>query len=508
VSVSVSVNGRARSTVMMWRRGTEDTLLVDEANIASSKGRAALVEQLEAPLRADAAALLEQLAIRVTHAREIAADAPAGEAGPFPHVVPWGAYPGEGAVDAEEILDDLCALFGQYVILPPHAAEAIALWVVHTHVTDVAEYTPYILVTSPVRECGKTTLLELLVHLAYRAQFTGGITAAALYRRIDRLSPTMLLDELDTRLRGDAGEMLRGVLNTGFQRSGRVTICVGEDHEERDFSTFGPKVLSGIGRVWNTVTSRSIPIRLARASKAQLGELRKIRGDTIGRTCLPYQRRIRRWTDEVTETLRVTDPVLPRELSARQCDVWRPLLAIADTVSVTWGKKARAAALALHGLAEEEGDYGLLMLQDVQDIFKACGTDAVFTSTILEVLCAREDRPWPEYRHDRPITPRGVASLLGRFGVKPGSVRVGADTGKGYKLEALAPVFRTYLGTLDPSVTSVTNAGVTDVTDRNQGVSVRDDGVIRHPDGSQELTPARLAELQALQRGQREALHA
>lgn len=471
VSASAAVNGRARCAVTLWRRGTEETLRVDEFNIVSAKARVEFASYVEKPLIRDTLAVLANLAIRVAQAREAGVpEKPPVEDATFPAVVPW-----ENAVDGETLLDDLCALLRQYVVLPEHADVAIALWLVHTHVTDVTDYTPYILVTSPARECGKTTLLELLLRLAHRAQMTGGITAAGLYRRIHRLSPTMLLDELDGRLRGDGGELLRCVLNTGFQRGGKFTICVGDEHEDKDFNTFCPKVLAGIGRVWDTVTSRSIPIRLARAARDELAKLRKIRGDTIAGICLPYQRRIRRWVTDVTDTLRGAEVVTPGELGARQCDVWRPLLAIADAVSVTWGEKTRAAALALHGVAEEEGDWGLLMLQDVHGVFAAAGfPDAMFTSTILEVLCAREDRPWPEYRHDRPITPRGVASLLGRFGVKPGTVRVGGDTGKGYKLETLAPVFRTYLSPPNLSVTSVTNAAgaasVTDVTDRKQGV--------------------------------------
>jgi hypothetical protein len=413
VSASVSVNERVRSTVVLWRRGTEETLLVDEANIVNRKARQELVSYLDKSLYRDAFAVLEKLAVRVQQAREAGIpDKPAADENGFPTILLW-----EDAVDGEVLLDDLCALLRQYVVLPEHTDVAIALWLVHTHVTDVTDYTPYLLVTSPVRECGKTTLLEILLQLAHRAQFTGGITAAALYRRIDRLSPTMLLDELDTRLRGDAGEMLRGVLNTGFQRSGRITVCVGDEHQDKDFNTFCPKVLAGIGRVWDTVMSRSIPIRLARAPKSELEKLRKIRGDTIAAICHPYQRRIRRWVADVTGRLRAAEAVTPAELGARQCDVWRPLLAIADAVSDTWGKKARSAALALHGVAEEEGDYALLLLQDLFDIFKARpNQDAVFTSTILEVLSAREDRPWPEYRQDRPITPRGIAKLLGRFG--------------------------------------------------------------------------------------------
>src|SRR6266699_2798857 len=94
---------------------------------------------------------------------------------PFPIIEPWDE-PVEGA----RLLDELRDFIRQYVVLPDHAAEVLALFVAHTYLLDAAEFTPYILVTSPVRECGKSTLLELLDHLVHRARATGGITAGAL----------------------------------------------------------------------------------------------------------------------------------------------------------------------------------------------------------------------------------------------------------------------------------------------------------------------------------------
>jgi hypothetical protein len=461
-------NGRTRCNVLVYDRSDQrKPLLVDDVNLAAAGQRGTVIEALDVGYRAEAEPLLTQLAAVVAAERtKVAKVDGSTDAGAFPVVEPWPE-----TVNGAALLEELRDLILAHVVLPQHAAEALALWVAHTYVTDVTDYTPYILVTSPVRECGKTTLLELLLYLAHRAKFTSGITAAALYRHIERYIPTMLLDELDTRLRGDAGEMLRGVLNSGFQRGGTVTVCVGDEHETRDFRTFCPKVLAGVGRVWDTVTSRSIPIRLARASRDQLIQLRKIRGDRIDAACLPHRRRLMRWTGDVREALSVTDPVTPAALGARQADVWRPLFAIADEAGEAWPQTARDAALALHGVAEEEGDYGLLLLEDVRDLFRNHGTDALFSAAIIQELGQREDRPWPEYRGDKPITTRGLASLLARFGLKPKTVRVGIETAKGYKMAELAPVFATYLPS-DPSVTSVTNpdqeddsTSVTDVTD-------------------------------------------
>ena len=115
---------------------------------------------------------------------------------------------------------------------------AVALWVFHTYLVDVAYFTPYLHVSSPTPECGKSTLLDMLRHLAYRCEKTDSITKAALYRFIEKHHPTLLLDELDTMFRGDHGEGIRGVLNSGFERGGKVIICVGDDAEPSLFSTF------------------------------------------------------------------------------------------------------------------------------------------------------------------------------------------------------------------------------------------------------------------------------
>lgn len=441
LQVIAVANGRAKVDVFL--RTLEPVRLIhsDSMNPVALLSRAAFLAAIAPNYRDEAASLLSELSEQVAverakggPARKLAAE------DPFPALDPWVS-----TVDGAQLLDELVTFLARYLVLPSHGGIAVALWIVHTYLADITDYTPYILITSPVRECGKTTALELLHHLAYRAQMTGGITASALYRRIDRHSPTMLLDELDTRLRGDSGEMLRGVLNTGFQRSGKMTICTGDDHIDTDFSTYCPKVLAGIGRVWDTVTSRSIPLRLARASKEELARLTKIRGDRIDETCLPLRRKLLRWSADNREALRVADAVAPAELGARQSDVWRPILAIADVAGGRWPTVARVAACALYGVAEEEGDYGLLLLHDLKALFDEHEGAALASASIVQALAAIEDRPWSEYRNDRPISKRGLASLLGRFGVKPKNIRLGAEVVKGYEYAEVLPAFTTYL---------------------------------------------------------------
>ena len=360
--------------------------------------------------------------------------------------------PWEEPVNGADFLNSLAAFVLRYLMLPRHAAEVIALWIVHTYLLDVTDYTPYLHVRSPVPGCGKSTLLDLLSNLAHQPQFTGSISPAALYRRIARLRPTMLVDELDTQ-RGDGFGRLRGVLNTGFHRSGTFTVCEGDNHKDTDFSTFCPKVVAGIGRLPATVESRSIAIPLKKATRDDLETLKKVRSDRIREECLPYRRKAVRLAQDIREQLRGADPDLPSELGGRESDVWRPLIAIADAAGGQWPEAVRDAARTLSGSGREESDHGILVLQDIRALFERMEADKLASKVIVDELNELEDRPWPEYRNDRPLTVSQLAALLGRFGIRPKNIRVGEDVPKGYELGLLKPAFDTYLS---PSATDAT----------------------------------------------------
>lgn len=459
------VSPNVRCPVHLYRRESTTPIGSDTVNLSNAKERAHFLStQIPEACQPEAMSALLRLAQSIDAARAQLRNKDKSAAPAAPTDEPW-----PDVVDGVELLEGIRQKIARYLAFPqPPPLDVIPLWVLHTYAADVTDYTPYLLVTSPVRECGKSTLLELLLWLAFAARLTGGITAAALYRLIARGSVTTLLDELDTRLRGDGGEGLRAVLNTGFHRSGKMTLCVGDDHEERDFPTYCPKVLAGIGKVWDTVASRSIPIRMERASREDLQRLGRIRGDRIGAECAALRRMALRWAHDHRDALRESDPETPEQLGARQSDVWRPLLAIADEVGGDWPRRARLAAVALHATTDDEGDLALLLLKDV---YRLLGTnDTVFTDFLLRELASMEDRPWSEYgRLDKPITARGLASLLGRFGVKPGTVRAGELTGKGYTRQKLAPAFLRYIPELSTPHGNAVPA-VTDVTDRGEDV--------------------------------------
>jgi hypothetical protein len=246
-----------------------------------------------------------------------------------------------------------------------HAREylTIALWALHTFVFDMFQMTPRLIFASPVRGCGKTTALALLAALCARAKRVDGVSAAALFRLIEREHPTLLCDDADTyALKSDAP--LRQVLHSGHRRDGRILRST-RDGDLPEFSTFAPISLAAIGvdTLPLPLLDRSIFIPMQRADGTR--PLTRLDNENLAELGL-VSGRLHAWARRVTLN---RNPEMPPKLRNRAADNWRPLIAIADACGADWGGRVREAAIALSGDQEEEP--GVTLLQDIREIFDA-----------------------------------------------------------------------------------------------------------------------------------------
>ena len=108
----------------------------------------------------------------------------------------------------------------------------------------------------------------------------------------------------------------------------------------------------------------------------------------------------------------------------------------------------------------ETGDAGVQILADVRAVFANNAIDRSTTKALLAALADLEGRPWAEWNRGRPLSARQLGTLLGRFGIKPGTIRVGDTTPKGYVLTDLVDAFGRYLP--DGSATSATTSKLLD----------------------------------------------
>jgi hypothetical protein len=169
------------------------------------------------------------------------------EAGPKTHER-WQIEPWEEPVATADLLNDLREKYAAHVILPEHGAEAMALWVLHAWSFDASYISPFLRFTSPEPRCGKSRALTLLYKTGPRTALSSNISAAAIFRYIESHSPTLLIDEADSFARDD--EALRGVLNSGHSRDTAFVVrCEGDANEPKEFSTWAPKAIAGIGEL-------------------------------------------------------------------------------------------------------------------------------------------------------------------------------------------------------------------------------------------------------------------
>ena len=245
------------------------------------------------------------------------------------------------ADDRPPALDLIRHILQRHLHLTEHQLTALTLWIAHSFKYHRFSVTPRLAALSPVRGCGKTTVLNLIKALAFKAKKFDNTTPAVLYRLIDRDHACILIDEADNQdLPVTAA--LRAVINSGHHCDGTISRYL--DGEEKVFSTFAPLALAAIGTLPLPILHRSITLRMERAPNAMLvrfspKEIPRQRVD-----CETVYKETFDWMRQCQPNL---DPPMPPELRNRAADNWRVLIAIADACSLEWGAAAREAAVAL-----------------------------------------------------------------------------------------------------------------------------------------------------------------
>jgi hypothetical protein len=402
----------------------------------SLDGEARRLAQIDEPLERDqqtkatAARLkvkVDLLRERVAHYRkagEAQADI-AGDPVSFEDIRPW-PHP----VDGAQLVEDLTAYIGEHVVVPDHAGLVCALWVLHCHAHDAAYHSPRLVLRSPTKGCGKSTLRRVLSRLVPRPFEAVDITGPTLFRPIGQWHPTVFVDEANEINWSNARDLI-GVINSGHCRDDPgVPRCTGENFEVRVFRVWAPLCLALIGFLPAAIGERAITIEMRKKPHAT-GVRRLLRRDR-DESARELTRRAARWALDHTIALENADPDLPADLADRPGDNWRPLLAIADLIGL--GDETRKAAGAVSAADDDGEDLGIQLLADIRGIFDTEKAPKLPSSLIVERLLAMEDRPWPEMgRAQRPITTNALARLLRPFKIRPsGTIRIGASTSKGY----------------------------------------------------------------------------
>ncbi|MCX4415350.1 DUF3631 domain-containing protein [[Kitasatospora] papulosa] len=353
------------------------------------------------------------------------------------------ATPAAPPIDGAALLNEVEQFHRRFNVFPREAAYvAVALWDAHAHLLDAFDSTPRLAFLSPEPGSGKSRALEVVETLVPRPMLAVNARAAALFRSVSDPAgrPTILFDEIDTVFGPKAGdnEELRGFLNAGHRRSGVTYRCVGDGGNQTvvEFPSYTAVAVAGLGYLPDTITTRSVIIRMRRRARNERAEPFRARLHEAEGHAL--RDRLAEWAEQVRDDIAGRWPEMPEGVTDRPADVWEPLLSVADAAGGEWPERARTACMELVNAAraDDKGSLGIRLLTDLRDHVMA-GIDRMPTVAILDRLCALDEAPWADMS-GRPLDSRGLAKMLGEYmtldniPVKARNIKTAGTVLKGY----------------------------------------------------------------------------
>jgi hypothetical protein len=340
----------------------------------------------------------------------------------------WEVKPAEDPVDATQLFAEIETRILQHVVMPKDLAFVVALWVGQTWIHQHGTYSPILGVTSAERDSGKSTLMGVIAFLVRRSLLSVGVSAAALYRSIEKWNPTFVVDEADDAFVDNPD--LRQVINSGWTRGQGVMRCDPDTNEPRRFPTFCPKAIALKGKKMpDTMLSRTIFIEMKRRLRSEkVDHFRHL--DDAGFARMRSQ--LARWAQDCGEPLGLAQPAQPEGFMNRTASNWQLMFAIADSLGEEVGARARTIAQQIAGVTEM-ASAGVALLQDIKTMFEASTLDYLTSKTIIERLTADPEKPWAEWSRGKPITEKGVAGLLHEYRIISRTVGPKGSTAKGYR---------------------------------------------------------------------------
>lgn len=360
---------------------------------------------------------------------------------PFPIVEPHSE-----TIDPAQLLDEVSSSIRKYIVLDQEQADAAALWVAQTWFIPHIDLAALAIINAPEKACGKTQLLTVIGYMSYRPLPASNASSSAIFRAVEKWSPTILADEADTFFKDNSE--LQGMINAGYLRGGYVlrSEASGDSFEPRMFSVFSAKAIAGIAlekHLPDATMSRGIVFNLRRKlSSESVSRLRHADRNLFGETTS----KLARFAEDYAQQVKHARPTLPESLNDRDQDNWEPLLAIAGCAGEAWLMRATNAALKLSNYGEKSVSTGNQLLADIQEVFEHKHINRIRSVELISELIKDDEKPWATYNRGKPISPRQLAKQLAIYGISSKTVRFSAyDTPKGFELSQFKDAFTRYL---------------------------------------------------------------
>jgi hypothetical protein len=350
------------------------------------------------------------------------------------------------SVDTAELLAEIENKFRRYVVVSDVIASATALWVAFTYLIEIAVHAPKLLYHFPEKDAGKSTALGVLRWMVQRPYPAVEATGAAIYRVVDRLKPTLLLDEADKLFQRNT--MLAHVVNASWTNGGQKIPRVGPGGVVVEYDPYSTQAIAMKGLdLPDTTLSRCIPCMIwPKLPSEKVDDFSYV--DDL--EFMTIRRKLARWAVDNAAVLRDAAPTPAPGFNNRIRQNWRVLLATADLAGGNWPKPARVAALELRKQDSGVPTDGLKALAAMYDLLR--NREKITSKEVCETLTADLSSEWCNFRGRGPITQAQFAALL-----KPYQIYTAKLTElNGYRREQFKTAFARLLQnpTKDPEIRS------------------------------------------------------
>jgi putative DNA primase/helicase len=339
-------------------------------------------------------------------------------------------------VDTPVLLTELTTQLRRYIVMHDDAAIAVALWTMFAWIHEVAVHSPLLIFTSAEPDTGKTTACGVIKYLTPRAYSAAELTGPNLYRFVDHMRPTLIVDDADQLF--ERRPDLAHIVNVGWTRGTKIPRQ-GPGGVTHWFDPFCPKLIAGVKLALSKATaSRTITVKLLpKLPHEKVEDFNHDDDDTFA----TLRRKLARWAADNAQALKDARPAMPFDRRLKMN--WRFHLAIADLAGERFAKAARAAAVKLSRQRRELSE-GIRLLTAFEMLFAKHGP--ILTSDeVQKHLTADEDSEWAEFRGRSAITKRQIALLLDPYDLHPAVVFHRGRNERGYKLDWFQDAFARYL---------------------------------------------------------------
>jgi len=313
--------------------------------------------------------------------------------------------------ESEQVLiHEIRDFIHRYVDVSPLFEEITSYYILFTWVHDAFNELPYLRLRGDTGS-GKTRFLLTAGALAYKPIYASGAsTVSPLFRILDSIRGTLIVDEGDFRFSDEKAEMVK-ILNNGNARGFpvlRSESLNGREFNPRAFAVFGPKLVATRGFFQDRALE-------SRCITEETGG-RQLREDIPLNLTAAYQREALHIRNKLLmfrlrnfKKLSIDETLVDRTIEPRLSQIFVPLMSVIEDLAARSALKEVARAYHKELVVDRGMDFEAQVLEIIHELHESPYADGLAIKEITERFSERHGEEF-----ERKITPHWIGHTIRR----------------------------------------------------------------------------------------------